>query len=199
LVLERIAETLRKSILTSYICSLAEECDAGVMDVRIIPSGNDPGIFDIHVITRHVQPEPSVNHIRLRGRKSGSTLASIRQVGSQLLLLHDANEVRDLKFVDDAEFIVLVSGKHASRIDSWAIDGSRKDWITRHTFDHNVPAQERPAKLEVNGRKGRRVVCVLDEQRTRYTIFDLDDRAVDDADRSRGSAAEDGSDQIMTG
>ena len=116
-----------------------------------------------------------------------------------MLLLHDANEVRDLKFVDDAEFIVLVSGKHASRIDSWAIDGSRKDWITRHTFDHNVPAQERPATLEVNGRKGRRVVCVLDEQRTRYTIFDLNDRAEDDADGSRGSAAEDGSDQIMTG
>jgi anaphase-promoting complex subunit 4 len=198
-VFERIAETLRKSILSSYICSLSEGCDAELMDIRIIPSRNDPDMFDIHVITTHVQSEPAIHHTRLQGRKSGSTLASIRQVGSQLLLLHVADKVQDLRFVDDIEFIILVSGKHASRIDSRAIDGSSKDWTTRHTFDHNVPASERPAKLEVNGRKGRRVVCVLDEQRTRYTIFDLDDWAVDDVDRRRGRAAEDGNDQVMTG
>jgi anaphase-promoting complex subunit 4 len=31
-----------------------------------------------------------------------------------------------------------------------------------------------PEKLEVNGRKGRRVVCVLGKDRLHYRVFDLD-------------------------
>jgi anaphase-promoting complex subunit 4 len=199
-VFETIADTLRKSILNSYICDLSKGCDSEVMDLRIIPSRNDPDIFDIHVIAKHIGSEPTINHTRLQGRKSGSNIANIRQLGSRLLLLHDAEEVRDLKFIDDVEFMVLVSGKHVSRIDSQAIDGSA-DWRRRHTFDHDGPAAERPAKFEVNGRKGRRVVCVVDEQKTQYTIFDLDNSAVDDANSMRPNAAEDEDsiDQVMTG
>ena len=31
-----------------------------------------------------------------------------------------------------------------------------------------------PEKLEVNGRKGRRVACVLGRDRSHYRVFDLD-------------------------
>ena len=40
----------------------------------------------------------------------------------------------------------------------------------RHTFD----ALFSPIRIEVNGRKGRRVVCALSNDRTRYKIFDLE-------------------------
>jgi anaphase-promoting complex subunit 4 len=198
-VFDRIAETLRKSILHSYVCGLSKECDPEVMDTRIIPSQNDPDIFDVHIITKHIGREPNIYHTRLRGRKSGSSVANIRQFGSRLLLLPDAEEVRDIKFVDDTEFMVLVSGKQVSRIDSQAVDGSSAGWRTRHIFQHHGPAAERPARLEVNGRKGRRAVCVLDEQRTQYTIFDLDNSALDDTENMRGSAVEDDIDHVMTG
>lgn len=198
-VFERIAETLAKSILHSYICSLPKECDPEVMDLRIIPSQSDPDIFEIHVIAKQIGSGPTVNHTSLQGSKSGSGITNIRQIGSHLLSLHDAEDVLDLKFVDDMEFIVLISGAQVSRIDSLAMNGSAADWRTRHVFDHNGPAAERPARLEVNGRKGRRAVCVLDEQRTQYTIFDLDNPAIDDAGRTNHPNIEDCGDQVMTG
>lgn len=42
----------------------------------------------------------------------------------------------------------------------------------------------RPDRLEVNGRKGRRVVCVFAEDKFHYRIFDLDgtDEPAEDAD-----------------
>ncbi|KAI9783357.1 MAG: hypothetical protein M1839_003891 [Geoglossum umbratile] len=48
--------------------------------------------------------------------------------------------------------------------------------FSRHLF----PATDTgfvPEKLEVNGRKGRRVVCVLGRDRFHYRVFDLDGRA----------------------
>lgn len=46
---------------------------------------------------------------------------------------------------------------------------------TRHVFRQE--STFRPEKLEVNGRKGRRVVCVLDQDGLRYRAFDLDSSA----------------------
>ncbi|KAI9847251.1 MAG: hypothetical protein M1830_007395, partial [Pleopsidium flavum] len=46
---------------------------------------------------------------------------------------------------------------------------------TRHTFPREGSFQ--PERLEVNGRKGRRVVCVLDQDKLHYRVFDLDSSA----------------------
>lgn len=43
---------------------------------------------------------------------------------------------------------------------------------SRHIFPQESAFQ--PEKLEVNGLKGRRVVCVLDQDGLRYKVFDLD-------------------------
>jgi hypothetical protein len=50
----------------------------------------------------------------------------------------------------------------------------------------------RPARLDVNGRVGRRVVAVLDRDGLGYAVFDLD--AEDDAGNAGG-----GGDSFMTG
>ncbi|EOD47257.1 putative anaphase-promoting complex component cut20 apc4 protein [Neofusicoccum parvum UCRNP2] len=55
----------------------------------------------------------------------------------------------------------------------WSLD-TAEDWqpLVRHVF----PASERfaPVKIDVNGRKDRRVVCVLGDDLKHYKIYDLD-------------------------
>ena len=199
LVFDKIAETLRKSILHSYVCSLPKQCDPEVMDLRIIPNQNGPAGFQIYVIAGQIGPDPTMVFTRLEGRKSGSSIANIQHVESRLLSLPDAKQVQDLQFVDDEDFMVLVSGAEVSRIQSHPIDENGAEWRTRHVFNLNEPGVETPGKFEINGRKGRRAVCVLDEQRTQYTIFDLDDTAIDDAHDMTGVDGEDSPDQVMTG
>lgn len=46
---------------------------------------------------------------------------------------------------------------------------------TRHKFPREGTSTLE--RLEVNGRKGRRVVCVLDQDNVRYRVFDLDSSA----------------------
>jgi anaphase-promoting complex subunit 4 len=43
---------------------------------------------------------------------------------------------------------------------------------TRHTFPQD--ASWAPERIEINGRKGRRVVCVIAQDKIHYRIFDLD-------------------------
>lgn len=46
------------------------------------------------------------------------------------------------------------------------------DEVTWHTFPSS--ASWAPEKLEINGRKGRRVVCVLAKDKLHYRVFDAD-------------------------
>ena len=50
------------------------------------------------------------------------------------------------------------------------------DAKANHVLQHTFPAGPTwtPECLEINGRKGRRAVCVLAEDRLRYRVFDLD-------------------------
>lgn len=42
----------------------------------------------------------------------------------------------------------------------------------RHTFANNPSSV--PSKLEVNGRKGRRALCVIAEDKIHYQVLDID-------------------------
>ena len=57
--------------------------------------------------------------------------------------------------------------------------------FTWHTFPSS--ASSAPEKLEINGRKGRRVVCVVTKDKLHYRVFDIDshagDEAADDTDK----------------
>ncbi len=68
---------------------------------------------------------------------------------------------------------------------------------TRHIFSREDPGQ--PEKLEVNGRKGRRVVCVLDHDGLRYRVFDLDSNAdIALANQEAGEGQVSGEDAAMS-
>lgn len=192
-VFEQIAETLRKSIIHSHVYDLPSGCDPEVMDVRIIPRQDESDVFDIYVVAKERGRKPAVTHVHLQGNKSGSSLTNIHPIRSTSLPLTEPEEVCDIQFVDDSEFLALTRGKEFCRIVGWELRDM--NWRTRHSFDVKGQDTGRPARVEVNGRKGKRVVCVLDEQGSQYTIFDLDHSAQDD---EKGED-EDGGDEVMTG
>lgn len=55
----------------------------------------------------------------------------------------------------------------------------------RHVFATSG-ARAKPVQLDVNGRKGRRAVCVLYEDAVRYDVFDLDDAMEGDEEDGNG-------------
>jgi anaphase-promoting complex subunit 4 len=61
-------------------------------------------------------------------------------------------------------------------------DASVRRQYVRHIFPRDP--KRVPMKMDVNGRKGRRVVCILYEDRLHYSVFDLDSNAVDEADEA---------------
>lgn len=66
-----------------------------------------------------------------------------------------------------------VESKHAVRI--------------RHAFA-TAGAKSRPIRVDVNGRKGRRVVCVLYGEGLRYEVLDLDNEVPEDEDEGEVDA-----------
>ena len=72
------------------------------------------------------------------------------------------------------------------------IDLSDPEQLRSYTW-HEYPSgvSWAPERLEVNGTKGRRVICVLAQDRFHYRIYDLDSYP------SLKDANSDGSDEIM--
>ena len=73
------------------------------------------------------------------------------------------------------------------------LDLNQHPSFVKHKFASGMD----PIKLEVNGRKGRRVVCVLYGDKSRYSVFDLDTPSdEDDVEYDEAENGED-EDQIM--
>ena len=68
------------------------------------------------------------------------------------------------------------------------LDFSDSELVERYTWlDFGSGVSWTPQRLEVNGRKGRRVACVVAEDRFHYRVYDLDTR-----DRAQEVEGEDG-------
>ena len=72
----------------------------------------------------------------------------------------------DLIYVDFAEG----DAEKSTRINSFVLEQSTH--LLRHSFPKG-PAWT-PERIEINGRKGRRAMCVLAEDTLHYRIYDLD-------------------------
>lgn len=71
------------------------------------------------------------------------------------------------------EAMQLPDGRAGSNRAVWDLSQHTKlQPFVRHTFA--ASDRFKPLRLEINGRKGRRVVCVLAEDLRHYRIFDLD-------------------------
>jgi len=58
------------------------------------------------------------------------------------------------------------------------LDGQDINIVSRRVFDSGFT----PSQLTVNGRKGRRVGCVVAEDRVTYLVFDLDQEEYDEGE-----------------
>lgn len=86
--------------------------------------------------------------------------------------------VLDVKIADDEQAMILIGNATKMSIVGFNMLQSTPELIVRHTFnnaaDEFIKAGLRPWKLEINGRKGRRTLTVLDEQGRGYAVYDLD-------------------------
>jgi anaphase-promoting complex subunit 4 len=165
-VFDGIAQTLKKSILHSRVCTLASDCSADVMSARMVLQAKEK--FEVILATK---------------QRTADNRMSLHQIPWKTTHRSQAPEVRDftitvkealvdMEFVDDLDLMVLCSGREKAHLHTLNYTSSNPDWQERHTFDLNS-AGKGPSQLEVNGRHGRRTACVVEDD-IRLIVFDLD-------------------------
>lgn len=178
-VFAQIAETFRKSILATYMLELPPRCLVENMSVRIIADEDDPNLHRLFILSQDRQEKGLLRQSMVVLRQGGKDLKSTTSSNSTTTLPH-AKAILDAKFVDDESFLVLVSTGDDVRIYSRQLTPSLQSdeevaWEVQHIFDQGrMEAGMKPARLEVNGRAGRRVVAVVDEAGMGYVVLDLD-------------------------
>lgn len=183
-VFEQIAATLKKSIRHSHVVNLHADCSPEGIAMRVVAgelASEKELTYGVFVASKGSKSAHNVLLTRLQC----TSLAAIPHQASQLTMEYDG-EVIDLQFIDDADFMVLVAGNDGSSIYRCAVADQASALIHRFEMQQR---QSPPRKLEVNGRKGRRVVCVLDEDGMRYEIFDIDGAGEDDGEEEEGEEA----------
>ena len=191
-VFAHIAETFRKSILASYLTELPQQCDFDRLDLRIIPDETDRDLYRLVAIFADRREKDQVRQVMVTIRQ-GAGKGLEHTMITHNLAIPDSTRILDAKFVDDSDFVVLAETSSDVRIYAHNIigeDGETIEW--RHSFEQGQMNGLRPARLDVNGRIGRRAVAVLDSSGLGYTVFDVD--ADDGQGRDVG-----GSDSFMTG
>ncbi|EXJ66325.1 uncharacterized protein A1O5_10477 [Cladophialophora psammophila CBS 110553] len=191
-VFAQIAETLRKSILSSYLLELPRQCNGENMDIRVIPDSIDPSLYRLFVLSKDRQEKAHLQQVVVKLHQ-GAGKGVQHTMESKSLAIPNVQEIFDAKFVDDDAFLVLAETGSDVKI-YWkeiSVDGEGS-WDVRHVFQRGkIDGVMKPVRLDVNGRVGRRVVAVLDEAGLGYAVLDLD------ADDSPGDT-DSGEDELMT-
>ena len=80
--------------------------------------------------------------------------------------------------------------------DNFSIDLSAPDIASAYTWqEFPEGASWTPERMEINGRKGRRVICVLAQDRVHYRVYDLDGST---GDAEVQDTRTEGSDEVMS-
>ncbi|KAI9852491.1 MAG: hypothetical protein M1838_000585 [Thelocarpon superellum] len=144
----QIAEAQKRNVLFGTPVPLGPGGAEDALDLKMLSEG---GISTSYMMVRggDASREVSFFRVRLKVQNGVSSTHDVEQAAMAL----GSGEVRDAKFVDDEMVMIL--------------------WTSQvcHNFS---PDAFQPIRLEVNGRKGRRVVCVLGNDGLHYKIFDLD-------------------------
>lgn len=165
---QQVAFKLREGVLVEYVCTLGVELDPDVFDARLTWTPEYPVL---HIVGKSRSKEKNISFIQRNIEHSKS-----QQVSQQSNAL-DCDDILDIKIVDDNEVMILISRQgHTSIV---AADLQQPAQISRRhhfgdEYDEYTKAGLVPRRLEVNGRKNRRTITVLDEHGRGYGVFDLD-------------------------
>ncbi|KAK5948433.1 hypothetical protein OHC33_010607 [Knufia fluminis] len=182
---QQVGTRLRENVLAQYMCKLTDDMDGEVMDSRIV---HQPEYAVLHILGRRSTGEGQICWLR----KTLDATSARSNVSSKSVVIEGAKEILDIKIVDDEEAMILTRTSTQMKVMSLRLQDDIQQAV-RHTFggrgDPYTQAGLRPWKLEINGRKLRRTITVLDEQGRGYGVFDLD---------SAGGAGH-GEDESMSG
>ncbi|EFR04173.1 hypothetical protein MGYG_07180 [Nannizzia gypsea CBS 118893] len=192
-VFKQIAETQRRGTLFRPTLKLNEDCDYAVLDMAMnFEEYEGERLPSIYVASRSRTTAHKFYIYR-------NILTVVNGVSSTKASLQAAVElgsgsIQDLKFVEDGTLMLLwkskvshlvsipyLPSKHGRvEIDFTAAAPAASldlhpalDRLVCHSFAPSASERE-PVHLEVNGRRGRRVVCVLYADGRRYSVLDLD-------------------------
>lgn len=180
-VFTKIAETLRKSILVTSLYELPENLDKDILEIKILPMAKERQACQILIAARNHSNPTEIIHLVLDLNSDNGRFQKVTSASQQCLKLPETDTVLDMKYIDADSLLVLTAQADKRRIFSGCpmatgMDGSSSSlWKLRHIFeDVTMNSPMRPAKLEVNDRKGRRVAVVVDEKGAGYIVLDLD-------------------------
>ncbi|EXJ92659.1 hypothetical protein A1O3_01211 [Capronia epimyces CBS 606.96] len=174
IVFGQVAETFRKSILGSYLFEFSRGCVAERMDIRVIPEQNDVSLYRLVAMFKN---DKAFRVVSIRMRLDGGKNPKVEDRRDVSSTIPEVEEILDAKIVDDRAFLVLAATTADVRIYQMAIDTAeeRDDWEVRQIFEEGrMHAGLKPARLEINGREGRRAVTVVDEAGMGFLVLDLD-------------------------
>lgn len=170
---QQVSSVLRNDTVVQHVCTIRENIDSDMLDTRIFYERGQPEQYKIRVVGRSTRQG---EHVSLLNIEIGHCINSVTR--SEVAQLESGADVRvhDVKFVDDDNLLVLATTDGISKMWNYEAEilGSKG---VKHLFDSSdemVQAGLRPWKIEVNGRKKRRAVAVLDEEGRGYGIYDID-------------------------
>jgi len=206
-VLRRIADTQKRKVRFSSLTSLGTGNPTQVDSRLILGSSEEPStVTDLVAVVTKEGDRAKVIKLDMSVENGASSLQSVETRWIEATPSH----IKDIKFIDDEQIMVALRSKASSSLlylpyqdtetSQWqpqyeenpAQGASRRENLQlldkaesrsrycRHTT--SLAPTSTPSKLEVNGRKGRRAVCVLAEGQQHYRIFDIDSGQGGDAE-----------------
>lgn len=185
LLFRQVAQQLEENVVVEHICRVNGPWDAEVLACRIIHQQN-------HAVLITLTTDPDNEGTLYMAQKSLDEAKGDTQMTN--IALDDVLAILDIKFLEDETGLVLVRGKDSVKVLSLSLhDGLEVDATPRHVFggvnDNFTKLGLSPWKMNVNGRKGRRTMTILDRLGRGYGVFDLDSSegdASDDDEAMRG-------------
>ncbi len=165
-VFDGIAQTLRKSVLHNRVCTLEQNCNADAMTARMALKSE--GEYEVVFATTK---RTETNQISLHHIPWDAAHTSQVPMAKDYTIPHNES-AQGIQFVDNSSLMVLSSGQEKAHLYTLHYASPDVVWQERHVFDLGGGAKA-PSELAVNGRKGRRAACVL-EDGIKFTVFDLD-------------------------
>lgn len=165
-VFDGIAQTLRKSVLHGRVCTLQQDCNADAMTARMVLKSEGQHEVVFATTTRTEASQISLHYIPW-DPVHPSQVPRVRD-----FTIPHKESAQSIQFVDDSDLMVLSSGQEEAHLYTLSYASPEVVWQERHVFDLSG-GEKTPSELEVNGRRGRRAACVL-EDGIKFTVFDLD-------------------------
>lgn len=170
---QQVAQQLEENVIVEHVCALNGSWNTKVMACRVLYQQEDPVII-MFIIDSESQGTAWVAQISLGQAKHHTKMTKIALEGDLRIL--------DISIVDDETALVLVQTKETTKVLGIGLqNGFEVESTPRHTFgggeDNFTKLGLSPWKMNVNGRKGRRTMTILDKQGRGYGVYDLDSAA----------------------